>query len=102
MAVASRVATRAVWTPANVVTVARMLLSPVVVVTIYWYAPSWWVLVFGFLSMITDKVDGYLARRYGVTELGAFLDPLADKFMVLGSLAILVVKGWIWWLPAAL
>lgn len=102
MAVARGVASRAVWTPANVVTMVRIVLSPVVIVAIYLWAPSWWVLIFGFLSMITDKLDGYLARRYGTSELGIFLDPLADKFMVIGALTVLVVKGWAWWLPVAL
>jgi CDP-diacylglycerol--glycerol-3-phosphate 3-phosphatidyltransferase len=102
VAIAQNVARRAVWTPANVVTMSRIALAPAVVVAIYWWAPAWWVLIFGFLAMITDKVDGWLARRYGVTDLGTFLDPLADKFMVLGALAALAVLEWVWWVPAAL
>jgi len=102
VSVAQRTSSHAVLTPANVVTMLRIALSPVVVVVIALYAPAWWVLVFGFLSMITDRVDGVLARRYGTSDLGAFLDPLADKLMVLGSLAVLVGRGWVWWLPAAL
>jgi CDP-diacylglycerol---glycerol-3-phosphate 3-phosphatidyltransferase len=89
-----------VWTPANIVTMARIVLAPFVIAFIYFYAPAWWVLIFGFLAMITDKADGWLARRYGVSDLGTFLDPIADKVMLLGAFAVLVVNGWIWWLPA--
>lgn len=103
MAVApQRVSSHAIRTPANAVTALRIALSPVVIWVIYAYAPAWWVLLFGFLSMITDRIDGVLARRYGTSALGTFLDPLADKVMVLGSFGALVALGWIWWLPAAL
>jgi len=91
-----------VRTPANAVTTVRILLTPVVIVVIYRYAPAWWVLAIGFVSMMTDHLDGYLARRYGTSEFGAFLDPLADKLMVLGSLYALVALGWVWWLPVTL
>jgi CDP-diacylglycerol---glycerol-3-phosphate 3-phosphatidyltransferase len=91
-----------VWTPANIVTMARIVLAPFVIAFIYLYAPAWWVLIFGFLAMITDKADGWLARRYGVSDLGTFLDPIADKVMVLGAFAVLVTNGWMWWVPAAL
>lgn len=93
---------RTILTPANVVTIIRIVLAPFVVASIYWFAPAWWVLIFGFFSMITDKADGYLARRYGVTDLGTFLDPLADKVMVLGAFAVLVILGWVWWLPVVI
>jgi CDP-diacylglycerol--glycerol-3-phosphate 3-phosphatidyltransferase len=51
---------------------------------------------------ITDGIDGYLARRQGTTRSGAFLDPLADKILVLGTMAALVAAGSIWWLPVGL
>jgi CDP-diacylglycerol---glycerol-3-phosphate 3-phosphatidyltransferase len=81
---------------------SRIVLAPLVVVAIYEWAPAWWVLVFGFVSMITDRIDGILARRYGTSKLGIFLDPLADKIIVLGSLFALVARHWAWWLPVAI
>jgi CDP-diacylglycerol--glycerol-3-phosphate 3-phosphatidyltransferase len=102
MAIAMGAAKRTILGPANIVTMSRIALAPFVIAAIYWFAPAWWVLIFGFLAMITDKVDGYLARRHGVTDLGTFLDPIADKVMVLGAFAILVLLGWVWWLPVAL
>ena len=50
----------------------------------------------------TDGVDGYLARRHGTTRSGAFLDPLADKALVLGAMWALVAVDGFWWLPVAL
>jgi CDP-diacylglycerol--glycerol-3-phosphate 3-phosphatidyltransferase len=50
----------------------------------------------------TDGLDGYLARRHGTTRSGAFLDPLADKALVLGAMWALVAAGGFWWLPVAL
>lgn len=88
-------------TPANAVTVLRIVLAPIVALAIWTSAPAWWVLIFGFCSMMTDRLDGWLARRFGATDLGAFLDPLADKLIVLGSLGVLVARGWVWWLPVA-
>ena len=56
----------------------------------------------GSCCAVTDGVDGYLARRHGTTRSGAFLDPLADKVLVLGAMVALVAKGVFWWLPVAL
>ena len=58
--------------------------------------------IFAFAS-ITDAIDGKLARKYNlITDFGKFMDPLADKFLVLGSfLAILYryehLKTWLFW-----
>jgi len=80
-------------TPANLLTISRILLTPLFLVLFMSTGPNWWVLAFGFLIAITDWFDGWLARRHGVTRAGAFLDPLADKVLVLGTLFALVAKG---------
>lgn len=46
------------------------------------------------LAMLTDFLDGFLARRFNnTTQLGAFLDPMMDKFFVIFSTAILMKEG---------
>lgn len=89
-------------TPANVVTVARLLLSPVLIVAILVDGPSYPALAVGFTIGITDAFDGWLARRHGTTRSGAFLDPLADKVLVLGSAGALAATGEFPWPPVLL
>ncbi|HUR77185.1 MAG TPA: CDP-diacylglycerol--glycerol-3-phosphate 3-phosphatidyltransferase [Acidimicrobiales bacterium] len=92
----------ALATPANAVTIMRLLISPVLLVIIASGGESWPAVAGWILLTSTDGIDGYLARRHGTTSSGAFLDPLADKVLVLGALAALVVRGDLWWLPAVL
>ena len=72
----------ALATPANFVTVARILATPVFVLLIANSDPSWVTFAVGFTIGMSDFVDGWLARRQGATRSGAFLDPLADKVLV--------------------
>jgi CDP-diacylglycerol--glycerol-3-phosphate 3-phosphatidyltransferase len=92
----------ALATPANAVTVARLLVTPVLLAVVVVEGASWAALAFWVVLASTDGLDGYLARRQGATRSGAFLDPLADKALVLGALVALVVRGAFWWLPVAL
>jgi CDP-diacylglycerol---glycerol-3-phosphate 3-phosphatidyltransferase len=89
-------------TPANAVTMARLLLSPVLIAAILIDGPSYSALAVGFAIAITDAFDGWLARRHGATRSGAFLDPLADKVLVLGSAGALAATGEFPWLPVLL
>ena len=91
----------ATW--ANAITVGRLLLSPLM----FWAIPSdnqgaWPAFVLWFLLCASDGIDGYIARRHGVTRSGAFLDPLADKVLVLGAMFTLVGNGVFWIVPVAI
>jgi CDP-diacylglycerol---glycerol-3-phosphate 3-phosphatidyltransferase len=92
----------ALLTPANGITVLRLLATPVVIVLIMLWGASWFTFVFGGVLALSDGIDGWLARKQGTTRSGAFLDPLADKVVVLGALVALVAKGIVWWLPVTL
>ena len=92
----------ALATPANAVTITRMLVTPVLLVMILGGGASWPALGFWTVLSCTDWIDGYLARRQGITRSGAFLDPLADKCLVLGAMAALVAEGLFSWLPVTL
>ncbi len=94
-------------TPANLITLARIGASPV----LFWLilrarvdgGASWSAVWVALAFAASDASDGYLARRTGTeTRVGAFLDPLADKVVVLGSMACLVAIGRVNWVPVAL
>jgi CDP-diacylglycerol--glycerol-3-phosphate 3-phosphatidyltransferase len=93
----------AVKTWANLVTVARVLIAPVMFVLIPDEPGGSWV-AFGlwFVLCSTDGIDGYLARRHGSTTVGAFLDPLADKVLVLGAMVFLVSSSVYWIVPVVI
>jgi CDP-diacylglycerol--glycerol-3-phosphate 3-phosphatidyltransferase len=92
----------ALATPANAVTMARLLAAPVFVLMIIVWGATWFNLVVGFIVAASDGLDGYIARRQGTTRSGAFLDPLADKAVVLGALITLATKGDLPWWPVVL
>ena len=89
----------------NLLTLFRILLIPLCVLV--FYLPYTWsytasALIFA-LAGLTDWLDGYIARKMNMsTDFGAFLDPVADKLMVVVVLTLLVERLNIWWftLPA--
>jgi CDP-diacylglycerol--glycerol-3-phosphate 3-phosphatidyltransferase len=70
-------------------TLSRIVLIPVFVFSVYLH-PIIGALVFSIASL-TDFLDGYFARRSGdITKFGIILDPIADKFLVISALIVLV------------
>ena len=68
---------------ANAITVFRFLMAPVLAMLVASQNPWWLTFWIGWFLGATDVIDGSLARRATPTRLGAFLDPLADKVVVL-------------------
>ena len=93
--------------PANLLTITRLLFAPL----LFWLlleaedtqGVSWAVFGLGVALASTDFFDGKIARRANVvSRSGAFLDPLADKVVILGSGYCLVAVGRYWWLPVTI
>jgi len=82
------------WTLPNTLTLLRLLAAPGVALMFLYFARPWadWFALLLFAgAAITDWFDGYLARLWGQeTRLGAMLDPIADKAMVLIALLVIV------------
>lgn len=90
----------------NVLTISRILLTPVFLAFVFedrWYCQNIALVVF-LVASLTDLYDGRLARRAGgVTKVGRFLDPLADKILVSSALISFVVLGVVeMWLVVAI
>ena len=80
-------------TTANKITLVRIVLIPVFLVLAY-LDLTWWALAVYIIACISDTVDGYIARHYKqVTDFGKFIDPLADKMLVLAAMVFFVEKG---------
>ncbi|HET6952736.1 MAG TPA: CDP-alcohol phosphatidyltransferase family protein [Acidimicrobiales bacterium] len=92
----------ALATPANAVTIARLVVAPALCALIVAAGASYPVLALWIVLAATDGLDGWLARRMGTTRSGAFLDPLADKALVLGAMWSVVAIDTFWWVPVAL
>lgn len=92
----------ALLTPANVLTLGRLAITPVFVALIVVRPASWLTASVGAIAAFSDGFDGIVARRQGATRSGAFLDPLVDKIVVLASMYALCATGRLPWLPVAL
>ena len=80
-------------TPANQLTLLRMLLIPAFVILVVYGYFGWALIVFG-IAGITDALDGLLARWSGQkTSLGAWLDPMADKLLLVSTFIVLTWPG---------
>lgn len=92
--------------PPNLITMARIALIPGVLILMDPESPvrSFWAAMFFGVAAASDGLDGYLARKTGkVTVLGKFLDPLADKLLVMACLVFMVHTGHVEaWLAALL
>ncbi len=83
-------------TTANLVTIIRILLIPIFMIAASCgmvYGDTIALIIF-IIASATDGVDGYIARHYNqVSTLGIFLDPLADKLLVVAAILLFVQRG---------
>ena len=80
----------------NYISIFRLMIVPVFVISLLDFSESgaeisWWVAVIAFcVASVSDGIDGYIARRFKQrSELGTFLDPMADKLLLVSGLIIL-------------
>ena len=81
---------------ANFITTLRILLIPILISVFYLPTPSAtkYTAVIFFLAAITDGLDGYLARYMSqVSPIGTWLDPIADKLLIVSTLILLIANG---------
>lgn len=93
--------------PANLLTITRLVFAPL----LFWLVleaedtrgVSWAAFCLGVALASTDFLDGRVARRSNVvSRSGAFLDPFADKVVILGSAYCLVAVERYWWVPVTI
>ena len=81
---------------ANKLTLSRVIMIPLFLVVLYLGFPfsQYVALAIFILASVTDFVDGYIARHYNqVTDFGKFMDPLADKLLVMAAMLWFVETG---------
>ena len=86
-------------TTANKITIMRIILVPVFMVLLY-MGYTYWALAVYIIACLSDFIDGKIARKYNqVTNFGKFMDPLADKMLVLTAMCYFVdnntMSGWV-------
>lgn len=77
------------WSPADVLTVVRV---PLAIAFVLVDDPGWRIAILAVASA-TDFADGLVARRWGGSRLGAFLDPVADKLFMACAFGVVLVSG---------
>jgi CDP-diacylglycerol--glycerol-3-phosphate 3-phosphatidyltransferase len=85
-------------TIANILTIIRIVLVPIFLVILLTEMHNKEIIAFliFLVASVTDAVDGYFARKLNqITELGKFLDPLADKLLISAALLALVSQGYV-------
>ena len=96
---------------ANKLTIFRIILVPIILIIPFfnlqgtlWAIPLTYIIIdiIFIIASLTDKLDGYIARsRNQITNFGKFLDPIADKILVIVAMLILVEAGRLpAWIPA--
>ena len=83
-------------TTANKLTILRVLMIPAFLVVLYWGFPGSRYVALGIyiVACLTDLLDGYIARHYNqVSDFGKFMDPIADKVLVLSAMSMFVSWG---------
>ena len=83
-------------TTANKLTILRVLMIPAFLVVLYWGFPGSRYVALGIyiVACLTDLLDGYIARHYNqVSDFGKFMDPLADKMLVMAAMCYFVEYG---------
>ena len=81
---------------ANKLTMLRVVLVPIFLIILYWRFPgsNYVAMAIFVIASLTDFVDGYIARsRNQVTDFGKFLDPLADKLLVIAAMLWFVAQS---------
>lgn len=87
---------RSVWNIPNILTLMRIAAIPLMVLLLLTgeRQSSFWAAALFSAASVTDWLDGYLARRMGiVTVFGKFLDPIADKLIVMAALIMIIPLG---------
>ena len=80
-------------TTANKITMFRIVLIPVFLVLAY-TGLKYWALAVYIIACLSDVADGYIARHYNqVSNFGKFVDPLADKMLVLSAMCFFIENG---------
>ena len=98
---------------ANKLTIFRIILVPIMIIITFFNIPgeflkipttAWILNIIFIIASITDKLDGYVARsRNQITTFGKFLDPIADKILVITAMIILVEMGKVpAWIPTVI